>query len=217
MKNVLVTGASRGLGKCLVELFCHKGYFAIPHYRNKTEEGYRVSLVGDLSGQRFLSSLDDFLNTNTLSVFVNNAGVYTKGSFDDEDFLKLDEQIAVNFSGALKVIHKVYKHMKDKGSGIIVNISSLACSSPTPKEHLYGATKKALDHALQAIQIEAVGTGVQFLDVYLGATKTDMTRDRDDHASLCDPYEVAGTVTNLVDYNFMNSSCYVNEVTIRRS
>ena len=62
--------------------------------------------------------------------------------------------------------------------GLIVNINSLAYQQPSANETIYCATKFALKGFSKALQMEAIGSGVEIIDVHPGGIQTNMTRDR---------------------------------------
>jgi short-subunit dehydrogenase len=211
MKNVLITGANRGLGKALAEQF-------------ETANGVRVHRhgrnVGDVVTDLYFivnhEIVSDYAALNEIDIFVNNAAVkHDPISFTELSEKKIEEVIAVNLFTPFLMLQKVYKKFEERGHGLIININSLYCMHPSATEAVYGATKMAMRGLLQALSIESQGTDVNILDVYLGATNTDMNGHLRP-SSLIDPNEAA----RIIVYNALwnsTSTCLVNELVIRKN
>ena len=96
--------------------------------------------------------------------------------------------------------------------GLIVNINSLAYQQPSANETIYCATKFALKGFSKALQMEAIGTGVEIIDVHPGGIQTNMTRDRKGFQSMMSPVDVAAWIIDTVD----RDSGYINEIVLRK-
>lgn len=182
----------------------------VPHYR-KNSSIYE-NLEGDIRGFRFLDKLQDTLHKHNITVFINNAAVYLSGSIVDMADCEIDEVIETNLIAQIKMLKRVYKVFRDKGKGKIININSLAGKFPSAKESLYCASKAGLDAFSKSLQLEAIGTGVEIVDVYPGAMRTKMTGHRGDQETMMSPKEVAMGVLDTLD----NSTYYVNELVLRK-
>ena len=197
--NILITGCSSGLGEALFNETCrHDHLKSFAHYRATTHDPY--ALYGDINDFNFADKLDEYIRTREIDCFINNAGVYEGNVLE------------TNLVSQVKMLQVVYDYFKEKNKGKIININSLAGINPTVGESLYCASKFGLKGFSQSLQLEAVNTGVEITDVYLGGVQTRMTKDRLSYNSLMKPDDVAMQIIDLVN----TKSYYVNEITMRR-
>ena len=112
----------------------------------------------------------------------------------------------------IKMLQVVYKYFLEKQRGKIININSVAGIYPSANESIYCASKFGLKGFSQSLQLEAVGKGIEVMDVYLGGVQTRMTKDRLSYDSLMKSDDVAMQIIDLIN----TKSYYVNEITLRR-
>ena len=106
----------------------------------------------------------------------------------------------------------VYKYFLEREKGRIININSVAGLYPSANESIYCASKFGLKGFSKSIQLEAVGTGIEVTDVYLGGVQTRMTQHRDNYDELMIPEDIAECIIDLAN----TKTFYVNEITLRR-
>ena len=200
--NILITGCSSGLGEALFNEVCsHDHLKPFAHYRlHRAPNDDPYALYGDINDFNFVDKLDEYIRTREIDCFINNAGVYEGNVLE------------TNLVSQVKMLQVVYDYFKEKNKGKIININSLAGINPTVGESLYCASKFGLKGFSQSLQLEAVNTGVEITDVYLGGVQTRMTKDRLSYNSLMKPDDVAMQIIDLVN----TKSYYVNEITMRR-
>ena len=197
--NILITGCSSGLGKALFnETYNHDHLKSFAHYRSNLVDPY--ALVGDITDDSFPDKLDEYIRSREVDCFINNAGVL-EGNV-----------IETNLVAQIKMLQVVYKYFLEKQRGKIININSVAGIYPSANESIYCASKFGLKGFSQSLQLEAVGKGIEVMDVYLGGVQTRMTKDRLSYNSLMKPDDVAMQIIDLVN----TKSYYVNEITMRR-
>ena len=197
--NILITGCSSGLGEALFNETCrHDHLKSFAHYRTMTGDPY--ALYGDINDFNFIDKLDEYLRTREVDCFINNAGVY------DINVLE------TNLVSQVKMLQVVFDYFKEQKKGRIININSLAGINPTAGESLYCASKFGLKGFSKSLQLEAIGTGVEITDFYLGGVQTRMTEGRDNYDSLMRVDDVASQIIDLVN----TKSYYVNEITLRK-
>ena len=215
MKNILITGSKQGLGKAFCESFRKRGCNVISHYRSKeSSDTQEFFISGDLNNSSVRENIESALDSQNIDVFVNNAAIYSSGDFCNYSEEEIRKVFETNLITQFLLLQKVYNFFKEQGRGVIVNVNSLACKNISSSEALYGASKFGLNGFSKSLQLEAIGTGVYFLDLYLGAMKTQMAIGRSNFESLIDPVDVAELVTTMI---MMDSpSCYPNELVIRR-
>ena len=208
--RVLITGCGSGLGKELYWAFIRRGHAVYPHYRIGVSGGH--SIVGDITEPGFTTSLRSYVIDNRIDVFINNAAVYASAPAEAMREYDVLNVVNTNLTAQILMINSVYGVFKERGSGKIININSLAGLAPTAGETVYAATKHGLSGYSKSLQLEAIGTGVRILDVYPGAMKTNMAKHRKDYESLLDPIDVANHVVKITE----DDSMIVTESIIRR-
>jgi short-subunit dehydrogenase len=209
MINILITGCGSGLGKCLAKNTNHNIFC---HFRTTEYPGSNI-LVGDINKLDFADRIDAFIRGNKISVFINNAGVYKKGSILDISDSDIFEILHTNLVSQILILKRVYSFFKSNNSGLIININSLAGKTPSATEPVYCASKFGLQGFSKSLQLDAIGSGVNIVDLYLGAMKTRMTEDRKNHSNLINPEEISELIYNIIE---TNKSYYTNEIVVRR-
>ena len=198
-RNILITGCSSGLGHALFnKVWEDDNLNPFGHYR--TEDGDPHALIGDITDSDFPEKLDDHIRKNKIDCFINNAGVYEGDIID------------TNLGSQIRMLQVVYKYFLEKEKGRIININSVAGLYPSANESIYCASKFGLKGFSKSIQLEAVGTGIEVTDVYLGGVRTRMTEDRDNYEDLMRPEDIAECIIDLTN----TKTFYVNEITLRR-
>ena len=198
-RNILITGCSSGLGQALFnKVWEDDNLNPFGHYR--TEDGDPHALIGDITDSDFPEKLDDHIRKNKIDCFINNAGVYEGDIID------------TNLGSQIRMLQVVYKYFLQKEKGRIIKINSVAGLYPSANESIYCASKFGLKGFSKSIQLEAVGTGIEVTDVYLGGVQTRMTQDRDNYDDLMRPEDIAECMIDLLN----TKTFYVNEITLRR-
>ena len=198
-RNILITGCSSGLGQALFnKVWEDDNLNPFGHYR--TEDGDPHALIGDITDPDFPEKLDDHIRKNKIDCFINNAGVYEGDIID------------TNLGSQIRMLQVVYKYFLQKEKGRIININSVAGLYPSANESIYCASKFGLKGFSKSIQLEAVGTGIEITDVYLGGVQTRMTQDRDNYDDLMRPEDIAECIIDLLN----PKTFYVNEITLRK-
>ena len=198
-RNILITGCSSGLGQALFnKVWEDDNLNPFGHYR--TEDGNPHALIGDITDSDFPEKLDNYIRENKIDCFINNAGVYEGDIID------------TNLGSQIRMLQVVYKYFLQKEKGRIININSVAGLYPSANESIYCASKFGLKGFSKSIQLEAVGTGIEVTDVYLGGVRTRMTEDRDNYEDLMRPEDIAECMIDLLN----TKTFYVNEITLRR-
>jgi short-subunit dehydrogenase len=210
MKNILITGCGSGLGKILSE---NKYHNIFSHYRF-VENPPVNSIVGDLRDINVLNSLSQIIDDNDINVFINNVGVYLNSPISEISDEELIEVINVNLISSMLLLKRIYSYFKKKNGGLIININSLAGKTPAANESVYCASKFGLCGFSKSIQLEAIGTGIRIVDLYPGAIKTRMTKDRQNYDNLIDPNDIAALIYGIIENE---KTCYQNEIILRKN
>jgi short-subunit dehydrogenase len=186
----IVTGASRGLGKAIALKLAKDGYNlslaarseeAMLHLQQELANEGAFSLVTpvdltDCEDREALVSrtMDEF---GRVDVLVNNAGVDSMEKFVDIDRNDVTYQVDLNLVAPMHLSRLVLDDMVSRGSGKIVNISTLGASMQIPRLVTYGTTKSGLEHFTRALRKELKGSGVSVSAVIPGGiADTGMTR-----------------------------------------
>jgi len=189
-KRVLITGASSGIGRALASEFARQGaVLAIIGRRadrlSQTAgdiaaaypNGARpIALPGDITDPVQVRSIVRRCGKELggLDVLVNNAGISVYGETERTSLEDFRAVLEINFLGALNCTLAVLPQMRRQGSGLVVNIASLAALHGVPYLAAYSASKAALAATSQSLRAELHGSGINVLLVYPGYTDTDI-------------------------------------------
>ena len=176
-KTVLVTGASRGIGKALVTEALRRGaqrvYAGTRRPMAQTDE--RVTpLTLDITDRAQIEAAAHVVDA--LDVLVNNAGVFVPGALSDRH--ALEEHLAVNLFGTYDVID-TFVPLLVRSKGAIVNNVSIGALAPVPMAPAYMISKAAAFNLTQSLRALLAGQGVSVHAVLTGPVDTDMMRGFD--------------------------------------
>ena len=113
-----------------------------------------------------------------LDVLINNAGVGITGAVEETPQEAIENSFGTNFYGPLNMIKAVLPQMRKQGSGLIINITSIAGYMGLPYRGIYSATKGALNLVVEALRMEAKGFGVQITTLAPGDFATNIASGR---------------------------------------
>lgn len=191
-RAVLVTGASRGIGKAIAAEFAAAGDRVAVHHRDSAELAER--LVAELPGGGHAVVQADLTDPGAvramvdraarllggLDVLVNNAGVFTPHPVTDVSYEEWQDQwratLGVNLIGAANVTWCAVQHMKDRG-GRIINVSSRGAYRGEPHSPAYGASKAGMNSFGQSLARSLAPHGIAVMSVAPGYVATDMTNE----------------------------------------
>lgn len=190
---VVVTGGSRGLGAGIVQSYLDSGDRIATCARSSTPEIEKWAADPALQGRFLFREVDlsdreqcaDFVKDvitewAQIDVLVNNAGVARDGILavaSDDD---IDTVIDLNLKGTLTMSKLVSRRMLARGSGSIVNISSIVGLSGYRGLAVYSATKAAMDGMTRALARELGSRGITVNSVAPGYLRTEMSHGLDE-------------------------------------
>ena len=181
-KRVLVTGAGRGLGRALVQSFVDAGASEVLAGARKREDlealrSERVTPVRlDVTSDEDVAALT---NLGAVDILINNAGVAGFGNPLTMDFAAIQNEIAVNYFGVLRVTRAIAPGMIAKHDGVIVNVATAFAKINLPLVGTYCATKAALLSLGQALRAYLAEHGVRVITVMPTTIDTDMSKGAD--------------------------------------
>ena len=181
-KRVLITGASRGLGRALVTAFVDAGASEVFAGARKREDREALQLERvtpvrlDVTSDRDVGVLAQL---GVVDILINNAGVAGFGNPLTMDFAAIQEEIAVNYFGVLRVTRAVAPGMIAKRDGVIVNVATAFAKINLPLVGTYCATKAALLSLGQALRAYLAEHGVRVITVMPTTIDTDMSKGAD--------------------------------------
>lgn len=180
-KTVLITGASSGFGKEISKLFDEKGWNVIATMRSPEKETELTTLSNvlvtklDVTDKQSIqkavaTGIDKF---GGIDVLVNNAGYAAFGELESASEEEIRKQFDVNLFGLIAVTQAVLPGMREKRSGVVINVSSVAGRITLPYCSLYHATKFAVEGLTESIQYELNQFGIRAKIVEPGGYKTE--------------------------------------------
>lgn len=184
--TALITGASSGIGAIYADRLARRGYDLILVARNRgrldalaerltTATGRSIETVGaDLNDKADLSRIESILKTDaSITLLVNNAGVGAAKPLLDTDIGSLDSLITLNVTALTRLTYAVVPGFVARGSGTIINISSIVAISPEVLNGVYGGSKAFVLAFSQSLKHELADKGVRIQVVLPGATATE--------------------------------------------
>jgi NAD(P)-dependent dehydrogenase (short-subunit alcohol dehydrogenase family) len=181
-KRVLVTGASRGLGRALVTALVDAGASEVLAGARKRVDREDLKLEGFTPVRLDVTSGKDveaLTHLGAIDILINNAGIAGFGNPLTMDFATIQEEIAVNYLGVLRVTRVIAPRMIEKRDGMIVNVATAFAKINLPIVGTYCATKAALLSLGQALRAYLVEHGVRVVTVMPTTIDTDMSKGAD--------------------------------------
>ncbi|MGA7173226.1 MAG: SDR family oxidoreductase [Candidatus Dormiibacterota bacterium] len=189
-RAVLVTGASRGIGRATAQAFAAAGDRLVVNHRDSRAEADdlvrslpgsgHVAIQADLADPEAAKRLVDqsVAALGSLDVLVNNAGISLLHDITSDDFQtwreSWDRTLAVNLSGAAFVTYWAVRQMLGRG-GRIINISSRGAFRGEPDQPAYGASKAGLNAFGQSLARALGARGIAVMTIAPGWVSTDMS------------------------------------------
>ena len=192
-RAILVTGASRGIGRAIARAFAGQGDRVAVHHRDSA--GLAADVLAGLPGRGHAVVQADLTDPEAtrhmvdgahdalggLDVLVNNAGVFTPHPITEVSYEQWQDAwrqtLGVNLVGAANAAWCAVQHMARQGSGRIINVSSRGAFRGEPGQPAYGASKAGLNAFGQSLARALAPHGIAVATVAPGYVDTDMAAD----------------------------------------
>lgn len=183
--TVLITGASQGIGKATALLFARNGYDLVLAARQSDRleaVGQEIQNLGRAvltvstdvrDPQQVKILVDKALDRySAIDVLINNAGIYISGPVEDFSLEDWHNTIDTNLWGYIHTIHALLPHFIERGTGTIVNLSSIGGKVPIPYLAPYNTSKFAVTGLTEAMHSELKPKGIHVCGIYPSLIKS---------------------------------------------
>ena len=188
-KTVLITGCSSGFGKLAAKTFYKDGWNVVATMRSPEKEKELTSFDGmvvaklDLQDKKNVNeaiqmAIDTF---GSIDVLVNNAGYGGLAIFEQFSEEQIYDMFETNVFGTMRVTREVLAHMRQKGSGVVINITSMAGIMGLSLASTYSASKFALEGWSEALALEYKPLGIHIKTIAPGGYGTSFNDSRKDN------------------------------------
>ncbi len=226
--NVVISGASKGIGKAIALKFIKEGHYVAICGRNaesldsfKLEANHInasakvITFKADMSIRKDVSSFAEscIAEFGTIDILINNAGVFHPGKVTEEEDGKLEKMIETNLYSAYHLTRGIMPHMKQSIKPHIFNICSIASKIAYPNGGSYSISKFALLGFSKVLREELKDKGIKVTAVLPGATWSDSWAGVDlPFERLMEANDIADVVYNTYQ---LGPSAVVEEIIIR--
>lgn len=163
-KTVLITGCSSGYGLATARHFQRQGWNVVATMRTPrdglftTGDGVRVLALDVTSPSSIAAAIDA---AGAIDVLVNNAGIGLFGAFEATPMTTIREVFETNTFGVMAVTQAALPRMRERRSGVVVNVTSSAVLAPMPLVAVYTASKVAIEGFTASLEHELAEHGVR--------------------------------------------------------
>lgn len=192
-KCVLITGASRGIGReCALQFAAHGAKVAVHYHSNQTaaketlaklDGSGHIIVQADIADSNAVSTMVDQAaeRLGGLDILVNNAGIYSDHRIDEVSYNTWQAEwqriLQTNLVGAANTIFCAVPHLRQRGGGHVVNVSSRGAFRGEPTGPAYGASKAGMNAMGQSLAIALAPLNIFVTTVAPGWVATDMATD----------------------------------------
>lgn len=221
--DILITGASRGIGAAIASALGHghnvvligRDYAALTSVASGLPTD-NVRLV--TCDMRSTDDIDRLCQTvGNVDVLINNAGIAQFGDVVDMPRTDIERQVATNLLGPLTMMSNLLPSMLSRKSGMIITVNSVASTTIFRGAAAYSASKAGLLAFTRSLRQEVRDHNIKVVDLIVGATETEIwsSASRSEHGHrMMTADNVADLVGQLVK-GFHDDRCMIEEITIR--
>ena len=233
-KTVIVTGASRGIGKAIALAFAKRQWNVVILCKNRVDDlketevaiqslgANCLSFIGDVGSPTFAPYVvqETKRHFSTIDCLVNNAGISYIGLLTDMSTKDWEQMLATNLSSVFYFCHAVVPSMVQEKSGCIFNISSVWGEVGASCEVAYSATKGGINAFTKALAKELAPSHISVNAISCGAIETSMNQwlSDEEEAALIDeiPSGRLGQPEEIGEFVYsLTSSSYLTGQVIR--
>lgn len=174
----LITGVSSGIGAAVAVKLANAGFRVFGTSRAPQRlapipgvETLALDVTDDTAVRVAVAEVIE--RAGRIDVLVNNAGLGIAGAAEESSIAQARSLFETNFFGVIRLTNEVLPHMRHRGSGRIINVSSVLGYLPAPYAALYSASKHAVEGYTESLDHELREYGVRALLVEPGYTRTD--------------------------------------------
>lgn len=218
---IIITGASKGIGKYLAEEYSKKDISVFGIYNSTFIESthpktvfFKVDTTKDDEIKSWIENNQSDLKEITL---INCAGINYNSFAHKADIQKWREVIEVNLIGTFNMISSLLPFMREQSFGRIINFGSVVAELPSPGVSAYAASKSALFGMSKSIAIENASKGVTINNINLGYSELGMISEvpekfledikkRIPSNKLCKPSDIFNTIEYLRNTEYVNGT-----------
>ncbi|MGN6541466.1 MAG: SDR family NAD(P)-dependent oxidoreductase [Ginsengibacter sp.] len=206
-QNVLITGASSGIGKATAQLFAEQGFRVFGTSRRKLPDGNGIEMLEldvryDDSVRRCVSEM--LVKAGSIDLLINNAGIEHLGVAEETSMEEIYSIFETNFFGVVRVTNAVLPIMRNRKKGRIINIGSLAAWIGEPGEAFYSASKHALAGYTEALRHEVWPLGIDVSLIEPGAFKTNVINAASISKDTIPDYDAVRSAARQTLHNSLN-------------
>lgn len=175
--QIIVTGASRGIGAAITAELAGRGYMVAALSRSgETAHGY--GLVCDVTDEAALAgAIKTVAERGPIIGLVNNAGAQRAGPSATLSAADFEATMRLNATSVLVASREVYPHLKAAGGGLIVNMGSFFEKLGVSRNLAYCASKAAIGAITRCLAVEWARDNISVLDIAPGYIETDLNRE----------------------------------------
>lgn len=189
MSNIVITGASRGIGLATAVELAQAGHSVVATMRNpegspelsewvaKERLPIRIETMDVDSDESVKQAFERMWTKEPVDVLVNNAGIERMGAIEETPLADFRACMETNYFGAIRCIHAVMRQMRERGSGTIINVTSVAGKISLSPMAPYSSSKFALEAFSEVLAQELKAFGVRVALVEPGIIETRMARN----------------------------------------
>ena len=231
--NVIITGASKGIGKAIASAFAAEGatlflcarnevilYNTVSELQTRYPESTILAKVADMAVEENAKNFGEWVlaglkNTSSgkIDILINNAGAFTPGSIYNEEEGLLEKMMQVNLYSAYHLTRKLVPAMIAAKQGLIINICSIASLKAYSNGGSYSITKYALMGFSKNLREELMPHRIKVMAVYPGAVLTDSWGDFDNSEKRI--MEASDISTMILAASKLSPQAVVEDIVIR--
>lgn len=221
-KTILLTGASRGLGKETAKYFQARGWNVVATMRSPEKET-ELTALGNVLVEKLDVTKDLTIESavkaaiakfGKIDVLLNNAGYVAYGPLEATPMEEAQCQFDTNVIGLLAVTKEVLPHMRKNKAGVIINVSSIGGVLALPLGTLYHGSKFAVEGLSESLHFELEPVGIKVKIIQPATIKRDFGGGSSDMSQDASLEEYQPSLRKLLAYRSTSSSAQVEPVVV---